>query len=93
MTKLSETEIAAGMQSVPKWERREDEIKRLFAFDTFMDGIAFVMKVANVAENADHHPDIDIRYKKVLMTLSTHSEGGLTGKDFELAREIDALYE
>ena len=91
MPKLSDAEINSRMDSIPDWERDGQEIKRLIVFDSFMDGIAFVTKVANCAENADHHPDIDIRYKKVLFTLSTHSEGGLTEKDFNLAREIDGL--
>ena len=91
MSKLSESDIELQLKELPDWERSGNEISRVFVFGSFMDGISFVARVAEAAENADHHPDIDIRYKKVLFRLSTHSEGGLTDKDFALAREIDRL--
>ena len=91
MSKLSERDIELKLRELPEWERCGDEIRRLIVFGSFIDGIAFVNRVADAAEKADHHPDIDIRYRKVLFRLSTHSEGGLTDKDFILAREINIL--
>ena len=76
------------MESVPGWENNGKEITRLYKFKDFSEAMAFVNKVAGLAEAADHHPDIDIRYNKVRLTLSTHSAGGLTSKDFSLARQI-----
>ena len=60
-------------------------------FDSFLDGIEAVSQVAQLAERADHHPDIDIRWRTVTFALATHSEGGITEKDLQLAREIDGL--
>ena len=76
------------METVPDWENNGKEITRLYKFKDFVEAMAFVNKVAGLAEAADHHPDIDIRYNKVRLTLSTHSAGGLTSKDFALARQI-----
>lgn len=67
-------------------------LRRSITFDTFLDGIDGVRRVAELAERADHHPDIDIRWRTVNLALSTHSEGGITDKDVELARQIDALF-
>lgn len=72
------------------WARDGDAIHREFTFKDFAAAMAFVNKVAQAAEAADHHPDIDIRYNRVTMALSTHSEGGVTEKDFALASRIDA---
>ncbi|MBT3941312.1 MAG: 4a-hydroxytetrahydrobiopterin dehydratase, partial [Chloroflexi bacterium] len=58
---------------------------------SFLEGIAFVQKVAEIAEAKDHHPDIDIRYNRITLTLSTHDQGGLTGWDFDVAESVDAL--
>lgn len=91
MAKLTEADLSAGLVSLPGWERRGDSITKAFAFGTFADGIRFVDRVAVEADKADHHPDIDIRYTTVTMTLSTHSAGGLTRKDLELAAIIDRL--
>ena len=76
------------METVPGWENNGKEITRLYKFKDFAEAMVFVNKVAGLAEAADHHPDIDIRYNKVRLTLSTHSAGGLTSKDFALARQI-----
>ena len=76
------------METVPGWENNGKEITRLYKFKDFAEAMVFVNKVAGLAEAADHHPDIDIRYNKVRLTLSTHSAGGLTEKDFSLARQI-----
>jgi len=76
------------MESVPGWESNGKEITRAYKFKDFAGAMIFVNKVAGLAEAADHHPDIDIRYNKVRLTLSTHSAGGLTEKDFSLAKQI-----
>jgi 4a-hydroxytetrahydrobiopterin dehydratase len=80
------------MKSVPSWSKRARTIFRTFEFKGFLDAVDFVNRVARKAEKQDHHPDIDIRWNKVTLALSTHSEGGLTGKDFSMARECSALY-
>jgi len=76
------------MEAVPGWESNGREITRTYKFKNFAEAMAFVNKVAGLAEAADHHPDINIRYNKVRLTLSTHSAGGLTDKDFSLANQI-----
>jgi 4a-hydroxytetrahydrobiopterin dehydratase len=88
---LSESEIAARMENLPGWIRDGAEIRREFVFRDFVAAMAFVNAVALRAEAANHHPDIDIRWNKVLLRLSTHSAGGLTEADFLLAGKIDAL--
>jgi 4a-hydroxytetrahydrobiopterin dehydratase len=88
---LDETEIREHLTAVPHWERRGSTITRTVERKDFVAAMGFVMSVAVLAERADHHPDIDIRWNKVTLTLTTHSAGGLTGKDFALARSIDAL--
>lgn len=90
MAKLSEAEIAARLPTLPGWSREGDVIRRAFTFKAFAAGIRFVDRVAVLADAADHHPDIDIRWTTVTMALSTHSAGGLTAKDFDLAARIDA---
>lgn len=91
MALLSEAEIEEGLKGLRGWERKGNEIVRVYKNKDFVESVGFVNKVAILAEKADHHPDILIRYKNVTLTLSTHSQGGLTGKDFKLAGEIDAL--
>ena len=76
------------METAPGWENNGKEITRLYKFKDFAEALNFVNKVAGLAEAADHHPDIDIRWNKVRLVLSTHSAGGLTEKDFALARQI-----
>lgn len=90
MAKLNDLEVKAGLKQLAGWARAGDTIVRKFRFDTFAAGIRFVDKVAVLADAADHHPDIDIRYTTVTLTLATHSEGGITRKDLELAAKIDA---
>ena len=89
--RLTDDEIAAALATLPGWERRGDAIARTFAFPAFMDGIAFVQRVAEAAERADHHPDIDVRWTRVTCALSTHDAGGITAADVRLAGEIDRL--
>jgi 4a-hydroxytetrahydrobiopterin dehydratase len=88
--KRNEPEIAARLAALPGWTREGDVIRRHFTFAAFAEGIRFVDRVAMLADAADHHPDIDIRWTTVTMALSTHSAGGLTAKDFDLAARIDA---
>ncbi len=89
--RLTEEEISRRLGTVPDWKREGDEIRRQFAFKDFAGAMAFVNAVAKIAEDANHHPDIDIRWNKVLLRLSTHSKGGLTGLDFAVAERIDRI--
>ena len=91
MALLTETEIREHLVRVPGWERRGAEIRRTWAFADFGGSMAFVGRVAALAEAADHHPDIDIRYSMVTLVLSSHDAGGLTDNDFILAARLDAL--
>lgn len=91
MKKLGVAQIKAALRAVPKWRRRRSIIQRTFVFEDFVVALRFVNKVAKLAEAAWHHPDIDIRWNKVTLTLSTHDAGGLTRKDFALARKFDHL--
>jgi 4a-hydroxytetrahydrobiopterin dehydratase len=89
MPKLTQEEIAKRLQDLGGWQLMDNAIKKQYTLPSFMDGVRFVDRVALLAEMADHHPDILINYKRVTMTLSTHSEGGITQKDFDLAKEIE----
>lgn len=91
MPKLKLPEIRAALDRVPEWRRRGLAIHRTFQFKDFPAAIKFVGKVAVLAEKAWHHPDIDIRWNKVTLVLTTHDEGGLTEKDFALAEKFDRL--
>jgi 4a-hydroxytetrahydrobiopterin dehydratase len=85
-------QINRRLKSAPEWKKRARTIRRRFEFKGFLDAIDFVNRVARKAEKSDHHPDIDIRWNKVTLALSTHSEGGLTGKDFAMARQCDEVF-
>jgi 4a-hydroxytetrahydrobiopterin dehydratase len=89
MAKLSDAEVSSGLAALPGWSREGDEITKQFELPTFMDAIRFVDRVAEQAEAANHHPDLDIRYRKVRVVLTTHSEGGISDKDLALADEIE----
>lgn len=88
MKPLSDAEIAEHLARLPGWERQGNAIHRTFSFADFAGALVFVNRVAERAEAMNHHPDIDIRYSKVTLTLSTHDAGGLTGKDFDLAGQV-----
>jgi 4a-hydroxytetrahydrobiopterin dehydratase len=90
MTVLDKREVERRLQGLPGWQRHEDEIRKEYRFGDFRTAVAFVDLVAQAAEAADHHPDIEIKYNRVRMTLSTHSEGGVTEKDIARAARIDA---
>ena len=87
--KLSDLEIQRALGKLAGWSRRGDALMKTYTFSAFSDGIAFVGQVAKVADRLNHHPDIDIRYTKVTMPLSTHYAGGVTESDLQLAEEID----
>jgi len=91
MAKLSDAQVEEGLGRLSGWERQGDEIVKEYRFDGFADAIAFVVALAFRAEKADHHPDLDIRYNRVRVALSTHSEGGLTENDLALAGEAEAI--
>jgi len=89
--KLSEADITKRMRAVRSWQRNSSEITRTFEFDNFAGSMKFANAVAELAEKEDHHPDILVQYNTVTLTLSTHSEGGLTAKDFDLAEKIEKI--
>jgi 4a-hydroxytetrahydrobiopterin dehydratase len=91
MSLLSAKEIATHLSSRPDWKIEGGELVRTFKFETFPDAVAFVDRIAELAEEAGHHPDIDIRYNHVRLALVSHDAGGLTGKDFALAAGADRL--
>jgi 4a-hydroxytetrahydrobiopterin dehydratase len=89
MAKLSEQEITTRMRELNGWTRKGDAIEKQFTFKDFPAAVDFVTRLVPAAEEADHHPDITINYKRVTLTYSTHDEGGLTAKDFEGAKRAD----
>jgi 4a-hydroxytetrahydrobiopterin dehydratase len=89
MAVMDDGEVTRSLEQFPHWRRDGDSITRVVEAPSFLEGIELVGVVARAAEAADHHPDIDIRWRTVTFTLSTHSEGGLTAKDFGLAEKID----
>jgi len=91
MKKLNAAQIKSALGKIPYWKRKAAIISRTFQFKDFPAAIKFVDAVAGLAEQAWHHPDIDIRWNKVTLTLTTHDAGGLTQKDFDLARQFDQL--
>lgn len=88
---LSPAELASFLRGCPGWEMNGSEICRTIKFKTFLAGIGFVQAVAEIAEDAGHHPDISIRYSTVTLSLTTHSKGCLTKADFEVAGLLDQL--
>ncbi len=88
---LDEAAIGARMNELLDWKRAGDRIQKQFKLASFPRAIGFVTQVAFLAEAARHHPDIDIRYNKVTLALTTHDVGGLSDEDFDLARQIDEL--
>ena len=89
--KLSPTEIQSALSGVPDWEIKGGAIVRTFTLGNFVEAVEFVNQITELAEDANHHPDVDIRWNKVTLLLSTHSKGGLTQADFDLAKKIDVL--
>ena len=91
MEPASEQEISAALAKLPDWERDGDRIRRSFRFENFVEAFGFMSSVALLAERADHHPEWSNVFNRVVIELTTHDAGGLTGRDFKLAGEIDAL--
>lgn len=91
MSALSKVEIHEKMAAMPHWSHVGKSIVKKFTFKSFVPAIAFVNKIAEAAEKAGHHPDITINYSVVGISLSTHSEGGITQRDFDLAGQIDGI--
>lgn len=91
MKKWSPAELRAAQSNIPLWRRRGIVLHRTFEFSDFVQAMKFVKAVAKAAEKAQHHPDIDIRWNKVTLALTTHDSGGLTTKDFELAAHTDRI--
>lgn len=89
MTILQNSEVEEHLKNLEGWEISSNEIVKTYKMKNFIDSIGFVNKIAILAEKADHHPDILIQYSKVNIKLSTHSEGGITKKDINLATEIE----
>jgi 4a-hydroxytetrahydrobiopterin dehydratase len=89
LSKLDEPQIGSALAALPGWRRQGDLISRTYEFKDFPAAMKFVNAVAAMAEQVQHHPDIDVRWNKVTLALTTHDAGGLTGKDFTLARECD----
>lgn len=90
---LNQTEIEQKIQDIPQWQQKEQTITRTFKFKNFVKAIAFVNKLVEPAETAGHHPDLEISYNKVTVSLTSHDAGGLTQKDFDLAQTFSTLAE
>jgi len=91
MAKLSSAEITERLKATPDWRLENGALTRSFSFSDFLEAMSFVNSVAAIAERAGHHPDIDIRYNKVNLALSSHDAGGITERDFSLAAEIGGI--
>jgi len=89
---LTAKQINLRLKTIPDWAKRAQTICRTFKFEGFLMSIAFVRRIAKQAQKINHHPDIDIRFDKVTLTLTTHDEGGITGKDFLLAGQCDVVF-
>ena len=88
-SRLSDADIVAGLASLTGWRRAGETITKTFTLAGFPDAVAFVARLVEPAERMEHHPDIDLRYNRVIVALSTHDQGGLTAADFTLAAAIE----
>ncbi|HEY3155958.1 MAG TPA: 4a-hydroxytetrahydrobiopterin dehydratase [Candidatus Eisenbacteria bacterium] len=91
MPKLPQAELDRALRDLPGWTVKDGAITKTFKHDSFPEAIVFVNAVAHLAELANHHPDIDIRYSNITLALVTHDQGGITDKDVELARRIEEI--
>lgn len=91
MTTLNNEQIQEKLPELAGWGFEGGALRRQYKFKDFIESMTFVLKVAFLAEQADHHPDITINYSRVSLSLSTHSEGGVTEKDFALAKQINGI--
>jgi 4a-hydroxytetrahydrobiopterin dehydratase len=87
--RLDDIAIATKLRALPGWSRSGDAITRTFVFSGFPDAVAFIARLVEPAESLEHHPDVDLRYNRVIVSLSTHDQGGLTELDFTLAALVD----
>jgi len=92
MPALTSEQVSLKLKAIPEWSVKAQSLCRTFKFDGFLTSIAFVRRVAKRAEKNQHHPDIDIRYDQVTLTLTTHDEGGITANDFTLAAHCDEIF-
>ena len=92
MTALTTQQINLRLKTIPNWSKRAKIIFRIFKFEDFLQSLDFVNRVAKKAQKLNHHPDLDIRYDKVKLALTTHDAGGLTKKDFTLAEQCDEIF-
>ena len=92
MPALTSKQISFHLKDVPNWSKRAQTIFRTFKFEGFLKSIDFVNRIARKAQKINHHPDIDIRFNRVKLTLTTHDEGGITEKDFTDARQCDEVF-
>jgi 4a-hydroxytetrahydrobiopterin dehydratase len=91
MPLLPDDEVTAALDALSGWSRSGDEIEKTFERPSFPDAIAFVVRIGFVAEAADHHPDLDIRWRRVRVALTTHDSNGLTASDIAVARQIEEI--
>jgi 4a-hydroxytetrahydrobiopterin dehydratase len=92
MPALTTKQVGLRLKALPNWSKRAQTILRTFKFEGFLKSIAFVNRIARKAQKINHHPDIDIRFNKVTLKLTTHDEGGITQKDFSLARQCNEVF-
>jgi len=92
MPALTAKQVSLHLKAVPKWSKRAQTILRTFKFEGFLMSIVFVRRIAKRAQKINHHPDIDVHFDQVTLTLTTHEAGGITAKDFNLARQCDVVF-
>jgi 4a-hydroxytetrahydrobiopterin dehydratase len=92
MTALTTKQVSLRLKAIPNWSKRAQTILRTFKFEGFLESMDFVNRIARKAQKINHHPDIDIRFNRVTLKLTTHDEGGITKKDFFLARQCDEVF-
>jgi 4a-hydroxytetrahydrobiopterin dehydratase len=90
MALMPDAEVDSRLASLPGWQRDGKHLRKEYSFGSYMDGIAFVNRVAGLAETMDHHPDLLVGYRRVTVTLTSHDAGGLTARDLRLAEAIDS---
>ena len=91
MAQLSDSEIRQALQELPGWVNQDGKLTKSFSHASFPEAVVFVNAVAHIAELANHHPDIDIRYSNITLSLMTHDQGGITHKDVGLAKQVEAI--
>jgi 4a-hydroxytetrahydrobiopterin dehydratase len=92
MPALTAKQVVLQLQALPDWSKHGRSIRRTFEFADFLESVDFVDRIARKAQRMQHHPDIDIRYDQVILTLTTHDAGGLTEKDFSLAAQCREIF-